>query len=222
MISKNSFTMKKTHSLELSYLTYLPQNYKEDSSEKYPLLLFLHGMGQIGANLDDLYDTGLPNLFREGKEIPFITIMPQCPPGSFWTEETDSIKALVDHIVASLPIDESRIYITGLSMGGFGTYDMLIRYPEIFAAGIPICGGLGSLYAKVNLHNLKDIPLWIFHGDNDSVVSVNESLNIIHALQLKNSENLNYTIYPGVDHDSWTRTYKNDAIYNFLLRHQKK
>lgn len=219
MIKKNSFKETKTIELELSYLSYFPKNYRDHSNEKYPLLLFLHGMGESGNHLDDLYRTGLPKMLKEGNEIPFVAIMPQCPKDSFWTEETAALKALVDHMISTLPIDETRVYITGLSMGGYGTYEMLIRYPKTFAAGIPICGGLGSLYSRINVLNLKDKPLWIFHGEKDPVVSINESTSIIDTLKIAHSKNLKYTFYPELGHDSWTKTYQNYEIFSFLLQH---
>ncbi len=219
MIKENTFNEAKTIQLELSYLTYFPENYSDEGDEKYPLLLFLHGMGQRGNHLDDLYNTGLPKMIKEGMDIPFVTIMPQCPEDSVWTDETAALKALVDHTLSTLPVDKTRVYITGLSMGGFGTYEMLIRYPQTFAAGIPICGGLGSMYSKVNILNLADKPLWIFHGEKDPVVSIKESTAIIDTLKTVQSKNLNYTFYPELLHDSWTSAYQNRDIYDFLLKH---
>lgn len=220
MIKEHQFKKLKTINLELSYLIYFPKDYEDTRGEKYPLLLFLHGMGESGEYLDDLYRTGLPKMLKEGKEIPMITIMPQCPTGSFWTEEFHALKALVDHITSTLPIDKTRVYISGLSMGGYGTYEMLIRYPKTFAAGIPICGGLGSLYAKINLQNLLHTPLWIFHGEKDPLVSVDESKEIIKVLNAMNHTKATLTIYPELHHDSWTKTYENNEIYRFLLRNK--
>ncbi len=214
--------MTKTVTTEhkLPYLLYFPKDGTERRDGKYPLILFLHGMGERGNHLEDLYNSALPKMLNEGMDLPFIVAMPQCPGDSYWTEETKSLKFLIDELILTNVVDESRIYITGLSMGGYGTYEMLIRYPHVFAAGIPICGGIGSVFSKINTLRLRDKPLWIFHGEQDPVVSVKESRDIITVLNLIHSKNLKYTIYPDLNHDSWTRTYENSKIYRFLLSNE--
>ncbi len=219
-MEKHLMTKINTVELSLPYLLHFPKDEAKNENGKYPLLLFLHGMGERGNQLDLLFNTGLPKMLKEGLDIPFLTVMPQCPADSFWTEETKALKMLMDDLVSTYPIDEHRIYITGLSMGGYGTYEMLIRYPELFAGGIPICGGIGSLFSKVHLSHLKDKPLWIFHGEKDDVVPVEETKEIVHFLKEAQSKNLKYTLYPDLSHDAWTRTYENGDIYNFLLRYK--
>lgn len=221
MIKNEVFKTTITEDKTLNYLIDLPDDYDASRSKKLPLLLFLHGMGERGENLDLLYNNGIPKLISEGMKFPFITVMPQCPETSFWTEESKSLKLLLDHIIEHYNVDIDRIYITGLSMGGYGTYEMLTRYPDLFAAAVPICGGIGSMYTRMNLLQLKDIPLWIFHGKIDDVVPVKESENIYKTLKSIGAENLFITIYPDLKHDSWSRTYDNHEVYEFLLKHSK-
>ena len=220
MINK-VFKTTVTEEISLNYLLDLPEDYEENSDKKFPLLLFLHGMGERGNDLSMLYTNGIPKLIAEGTKFPFITVMPQCPETSFWTEESKSLKKLIDDLIENYNVDKNRIYITGLSMGGYGTYEMLARYPDLFAAAIPICGGIGSMHTPMNLLLLKDIPLWIFHGKIDDVVPVKESEDIYKALTSIDAEDLHITIYPDLKHDSWTRTYDNHEVYDFLLRHSK-
>ncbi|MBO1264004.1 prolyl oligopeptidase family serine peptidase [Proteiniclasticum sp. SCR006] len=218
---KETFETTHIEEITLNYLLELPEDYDDESSEGFPLLLFLHGMGERGDNLEMLYVNGIPKLLREGARLPFITLMPQCPDTSFWPDEYRSLKLLLDHITKTYNVDCRRIYITGLSMGGYGTYEMLTRYPDLFTAGAPICGGIGSMKARMNLPVLKDIPLWIFHGEQDDVVPVEESRQIHDYLQSIGHENLKMTLYPDLNHDSWTRTYDNSEVYDFLLRFRK-
>lgn len=217
-MKEERFRTTLTEEITLNYLLELPEGYDDENSEGFPLLLFLHGMGERGDNLEMLYVNGVPKLLREGARLPFITLMPQCPETSFWPDEYRSLKLLLDHIIKTYNVDPRRIYITGLSMGGYGTYEMLTRYPDLFAAAIPICGGIGSMTARMNLPVLKDIPLWIFHGEKDDVVTVEESRQIYTYLQSIGHENLKMTLYPDLNHDSWTRTYDNSEVYDFLLR----
>lgn len=218
---KETFHTLLSEEITLDYLLELPEDYTHESREKYPLLLFLHGMGERGNNLEMLYVNGIPKLLHEGERLPFITLMPQCPETSFWPDESRALKLLLEHIIKTHHVDTRRIYITGLSMGGYGTYEMLTRYPDLFAAGVPICGGIGSMTARMNLAVLKDIPLWIFHGERDDVVPVEESRQIYTYLQSIGHENLKLTLYSDLKHDSWTRTYENREVYDFLLKFKK-
>lgn len=221
MLMKKVFEAITTEEISLNYLLELPEDYEENSYTAIPLLLFLHGMGERGNDLSMLNNNGIPKLISEGRKFPFITVMPQCPETSFWTEESKSLKMLIDDLIENYNVDKNRIYITGLSMGGYGTYEMLSRYPDLFAAAIPICGGIGSMYTRMNLLQLKDIPLWIFHGKIDDVVPVKESEDIYKALTSIGAKDLHITIYPDLNHDSWTRTYANHEVYNFLLKYSK-
>src|SRR5580704_16738778 len=201
--------------VKLNYLLYLPADY--DKQDKWPLILFLHGAGERGDSLDAVKRHGPPKLIEHGKQFPFIVVSPQCPNGHWWNNELVALSALLDEIVAKYKVDPDRVYLTGLSMGGFGTWALAAYSPERFAAIIPICGGGEPLLARV----LKTMPVWAFHGGKDPVVPVNRSQDLIDALKKKNPE-AKLTIYPDALHDSWTATYDNPEIYDWLLSHKRR
>jgi predicted peptidase len=199
----------------LKYLIYLPADY--DKQEKWPLILFLHGAGERGDNLDAVKRHGPPKLIEHGKQFPFIVVSPQCPNGHWWNNELVPLTALLDEIVAKYKVDPDRVYLTGLSMGGFGTWALAAYSPERFAAIIPICGGGEPLLTRV----LRKMPVWAFHGGKDPVVPVKRSQDLIDALKKTNDE-AKLTIYPEALHDSWSATYDNPEIYEWLLKHKRQ
>ena len=213
---QSAHTMNQEVTLQLDYLLYLPENY-ETSKEKWPLLVFLHGLGERGRDINKVKATGLPELIEQGKQVPFIVVSPQCPGTSWWPYETSKVLALIDEITEKYPVDKNRIYLTGLSMGGFGTWAVAGAYPDRFAAVAPICGG-GYPFVAVNL---KNVPVWAFHGGADPVVPIEKSKEMVDAVNQAGGT-AKLTVYPGVGHDSWTQTYKNDELYQWLLSHSKK
>ena len=200
--------------VEGEYLMYLPRDY-ESGSEEWPLLLFLHGAGERGSNLDLVKKHGPPKLIEEGHEFPFIVVSPQVPEGRRW--EVEFLTALLDDLTEKYRVDESRIYVTGLSMGGFGTWALATEAPERFAAIAPICGGGDAL----NACRLKNTPTWVFHGALDPVVPIDRSVQMVRALMACDG-NVQFTVYPMAEHDSWTETYSNPEFYEWLLKHQLK
>ena len=216
MPQKNSsFTTQIQTTVALEYLLYLPPHY--DSLNKWPLILFLHGRGERGSNLRMVKRHGLPKRLANGDDFPFIIVSPQCPAGSYWTEELDALNALLDHIVAEYKVETSRIYLTGMSMGGRGTWFLAGRTPERFAAIAPVCGAGLNWIAQERLGKL---PVWIFHGDADDVVPAYEADNMARWLR-EAGGNVKLTIYPGVSHDSWTQTYNNPELYEWFLSHRR-
>ena len=208
--------MSRQVMLEMDYLLYLPENYNEQDKQ-WPLIVFLHGAGERGNDLDLVKLHGPPMLAEEGREFEFIIASPQCPTSHWWPKRVEHVMALIDELTETYQVDESRIYLTGLSMGGFGTWSTASAYPERFAAIAPICGGGLSYLAK----NLKDVPVWVFHGDSDNVVPLSRSQEMVDALK-EAGGNAKFTVYPGVGHDSWTVTYANDELYEWFLSHSKK
>jgi predicted peptidase len=201
--------------VSLNYLLYLPPGYERQ--DKWPLVLFLHGAGERGDILDRVKLHGPPKLIEKGKQFPFIIVSPQCPSGHWWNNEVLPLSALLDDIESKYKVDRDRVYLTGLSMGGFGTWALAGYSPNRFAAIIPICGGGETLLARV----LKNMPVWAFHGGKDPVVPVKRSQDLIDALKKTNPE-VKLTIYPDALHDSWTATYDNPEIYEWLLAHKRK
>ncbi len=203
----------KSFSKEIKYLLYLPKGYKSDAKRIWPLLVFLHGAGERGDDLELVKLHGPPKLIEAGKKMPFIVASPQLAEGEWWSP--DLVALLTKDIIKTLQVDEDRVYLTGLSMGGYGTWDTIAKYPELFAAISPICGrGDPSSAWK-----LRHIPTWIFHGARDPIVPIKHSDDM--NLALKQYGKVKYTIYPEAEHDSWTETYNNDELYEWFLSHRK-
>jgi predicted peptidase len=198
--------------VELSYLLYLPENY--NVSEKFPLMLFLHGAGERGEDLEKVKVHGPPKLIEQGKDFPFIVISPQCPEDQWWS--ITDLDVLLDEIIGEYKVDTDRIYVTGLSMGGFATWDLAIKYPNRFAAIAPVCGGGNSRLVST----LKELPVWAFHGAKDNVVPLKSSQEMVDALEKTDGE-VKFTIYPEATHDSWTETYNNPELYEWFLQKRK-
>ena len=209
-------SMSRQVNLEMSYLLYLPEDYGKTKKD-WPLMVFLHGAGERGSNLDKVKVHGPAKLVDQGKELPFIIVSPQCPPGKWWPNFIEKVMALIDETVESYNVDTSRIYLTGLSMGGYGTWSIANTYPERFAAIAPICGGGMSFVA----HNLVDTPVWAFHGAKDDVVPLSESQKMVDAVNAAGGR-AKLTVYPTIEHDSWTQTYENPKLYEWFLKHSRK
>lgn len=198
---------------EMGYFTWLPKG--EKPADGWPLLVFLHGAGERGSDLELIKKHGPPKLAGTKPELDsFFMIAPQCPQGRWW--DTVAVKELIDKTVAGQPVDPKRIYITGISMGGFATWSLLKEHPDLMAAAIPICGG-GD---PASVSKFKTVPIWTFHGDKDEAVPFQKSVDMVEALK-KVDGNIKFTEYPGVRHDSWTQTFDNPEIYAWLLKHRK-
>lgn len=209
-----AFEKQVTRTYSGRFLLYLPKGYGNEKEKKWPLLLFLHGSGERGNELEKVKTHGPPKLIAQGKELPFVVVSPQCPENTRWAVE--ELNALLDEVMANVSIDEERVYLTGLSMGGQGTWQFAMAYPERFAAIAPVCGwGVRDVMCV-----LKDMPIWIFHGAKDDVVPLAESERLFDALK-KCGNTAVFTVYPDANHDSWTETYNNPALYEWFLRHTR-
>lgn len=208
---------EKQRTVTYDYLLYLPADYGKDPAKKFPVILFLHGAGERGTNVTDVARHGPPKLLKDGKtELAlkdFIVISPQCPPGRWW-QSMDVLMFFDDMMNHLEHADPDRVYLTGLSMGGFGTWEIASIAPERFAAIAPVCGGSNPLFAGV----LKQLPIWIFHGDKDPIVSVQRSIEMDEALK-KAKADVKFTRYPNATHDAWTVTYSNPELYAWFLSH---
>lgn len=212
-------TIQVQVTIDLPYLLYLPEDYKT-STKHYPLILFLHGKGERGNDLDLVKREGLTAKLESDDSIPFIIVAPQCPLGTKWEYHLKTLKHLVDSTVATQRVNRSQIYCTGLSMGGAGTWSLITEFPDLFAAAIPICGReRNELDFPERLQKITHLPVWCFHGDADSVVPLSSSIYLTDHLR-EYGGNPKLTIYEGVGHDSWTQTYANPEIYDWLLSHQ--
>ena len=211
--SDSDFSTTMTIDVSLPYRKYLPKDYGT-SGPGHPLLLFLHGIGECGTDLDAVSSIALPRYIEDGAELPFVTICPQCPWGQGWNPS--ALSMLLDKVMEEHNIDTARVYLTGLSMGGRGTWELANRIADRLAAAIPIC----PPFIKVNPENFKEIPIWCFHGSMDLVIPVGESVRMVKMLRDAGCS-VEFTTYSNADHDSWTETYQNPAIYEWLLSHRK-
>jgi predicted peptidase len=198
----------------LHYWLYLPNAKDMGETEKPPLMLFLHGAGERGDNLEVVKKHGPPKLVAAKPDFPFILISPQCPRNERW--QPAQLAQLVDHVAKIQNADTNRLYVTGLSMGGYGTWALAAAYPDKFAAAAPICGGGDTASAE----KLKDLPLWVFHGEKDSVVPAQRSKDMVAAIE-KAGGKPKLTLYPEAAHDSWTETYNNPDFYTWLLSQRR-
>lgn len=227
VLDKSSWKLKHIHISKtdrLQYLVHLPKDYNTDTDKKWPLLLFLHGIGERGSDLEKIKIHGIPKIVEqydlEGKDFPFIAISPQCPSGSNWQAVTDKLEDLLDSTTDLFRVDTNRVYLTGLSMGGFGTWALAMENPDRFAAIAPISGGVNTSRLE-QLQKLKELPVWAFHGDMDSTVPIDSDQAAVDALKSYGG-NVKFTIYYGGQHDVWTETYENPELYTWLLNHSKK
>ena len=196
------------------YLRYLPPGYEDDVGKRWPLLLFLHGAGERGDDLELVKRHGPPKLIEQGKDFPLVVVSPQCPAGERWN--VFALEALLDQVMRDHRIDPDRVYLTGLSMGGFGVWGLALRNPDRYAAIIPICGGGEARYAAA----LRDLPVWAFHGDRDEIVALQRSQEMVDAIRAAGGSP-RFTVYPGVAHDSWTATYENPDVFTWLLEQRR-
>ncbi len=204
-----------------------------EPGKTYPLVLFLHGAGERGTDNKAQLKHGVTAILKGAEALgePCFLIAPQCPPDRWWTpidrgtmrpadggkDLLDAVLALVAETSKSQPVDAKRFYVTGLSMGGYATWDLLARAPDRIAAAIPICGGGNPAKAG----GFKDVPIWAFHGDADPVVPVRATRDMIAALE-KAGGKPKYTYYPGVQHDSWTQTYADPEVIKWFFAQKLK
>ena len=225
---------EKVSGQKLSYLIHVPD--VAAPADGWPMLLFLHGAGERGRNLEEVKVHGPPKLIDKFPELKnSVVVSPQCPRNSWWVSKT--LMALVREVLSShgKKINEQRIYVTGLSMGGYGSWDLISKNNDFFAAAAPICGGgsierlKGVLKTKgakpfdINdLIKVKDMPIWAFHGSNDKTVPQKESEVLVEALKEAGNKSIKFTSYKGVGHDSWTRTYNNPKFYKWLYSQERR
>jgi predicted peptidase len=207
--------LEKQIPVELDYLIYLPDDYEK--KEAWPLVVFLHGAGERGDDLDRVKIHGPPKLIEQGKSFPAIVVSPQCAAGRWWQSQVLELTTLIDEIVDKYKVDEDRIYLTGLSMGGFGTWALAAYTPDRFAAIMPICGGGEPLMART----LKNVPVWVFHGAKDPIVPVARAETMVEVLK-RAKGNVKFTVYPDALHDSWTATYDNPEVWEWLFAQKRQ
>lgn len=198
----------------LPHLTFLPRGYSATGAREWPLMLFLHGAGERGSDLRKLRRYGPPRLVESDPDFPFILIAPQCPTGSYW--RSGALLALLDDAASRYRVDPRHVVVTGVSMGGYGTWELAMAAPERFAAISPICGGGDARLARRLVH----LPIWAFHGEEDDIVPLSETLEMIDAIRAAGGKP-RVTIYPRVGHDSWMAAYATAELYDWLLAQRR-
>jgi predicted peptidase len=216
---------KFSETVRAGYLLYLPQGYSPSATNRWPLILFLHGIGENGTNIWKTTVHGPAKYIAKHPDFPFILLSPQCPVGHKWSDEM--VLDILDEVATKYAVDTNRIYLTGLSLGGFGTWSLATTYPQRFAAVVPICGGEGLIgiiasgFDSKKTRALKNLPFWVFHGGKDPVVPVAESERMVAELKKFGCKDVQLTIYPDALHDSWTQTYDNPELYDWFLKHSR-
>lgn len=213
--SAHLFEATVSRRVSYRYLLYVPKAWSADTTRRWPLLLFLHGSGERGDDLAKLKVHGPPKLLDGRDDFPFVVVSPQCPEDQRW--QADALAALIDDVTKRLRIDSDRVYVTGLSMGGRGTWDLAMSYPERFAAIAPVCGGALPDRAC----RLKDVPIRAFHGARDPVVPLAESETVVDAVK-KCGGMAELVVYPEAGHDSWSATYADPSLWDWLLSHRRR
>jgi len=203
-------------------LVLVPVNTSEVVNGKYPTILFLHGIGESGNDLNNLKKNGFPRNLEGDQTFPFVFVMPQCPSSTEWyytnADNVTAMRTFLDDIVARFPVDTNRIYITGLSMGGIGSWYFTIKLPTRFAALVPVAfrgDGWSPCPAK-------DIPVWAFHGAKDAVIPFANAQALVDQFNACGGS-VRFTVYPNGGHDgsTWTVTYNNPDVYDWMLRKKK-
>lgn len=210
--AKASNALKK---VKYNYILNLPTDYDKYPDKKWPVIFYLHGRHASGKNLQSVKRYGLPYFISKGKKMDFIVVSPQCPWGKNWASD-DWFNPVYDELSGKLRIDDSRVYMTGISMGGFGTWALASRMPDRFAAIAPFCGGADTQWAD----QLKKVPTWVFHGTADHDIPISRSEVMVKALEKLKAE-IRFTRLKGQGHDI-SRQFNNDELYAWLLEHSLK
>jgi predicted peptidase len=212
--AKKHFEKEITVKVQLDYLLYLPKGY-DKGKKAWPLVLFLHGAGESGSDLDKVKKHGPPKMIEAGKDFPCIVVSPQSRQFG-WNPQ--ALNALLDDVTAKYRVDPDRVYVTGLSMGGMGTWALAASRPDRFAAIIPICGAGNPRQAR----RIKDLPIRIFQGAKDPVVKLDTAERMLKALKAAGAKDVELKVYPDAGHDSWTETYNNPKVWEWLFSQKRK
>jgi predicted peptidase len=197
----------------VEYLLYLPGDYTS-GEQKSPLMLFLHGRGESDGPLSLVAKWGPPQIVAKGDELPYVLVSPQCPRSESWAQEGQqaALLELLAHITRTYNVDTDRIYLTGLSMGGYGSWRLAADHPDRFAAVAPVCGGGRPEDAQ----RLTSLPIWVWHGDQDEAVPFSRSVEMVEAIRDAGGEKIRFTTLEGVGHNSWSAAYATPELYDWF------
>lgn len=215
--NEKTLSQKITKNISVNYVLQFPDDYKKEKHD-WPLIVFLHGSGERGNDLSKLSIHGPLKYVENGNKLDAVILAPQCPEKQVW--DMDVLTTLIKEVVLKHRINFTRVYLTGLSMGGYGTWELALEHPEMFAAVAPICGRINYTFSE-NASKLKDKPVWVFHGAKDEVVSIANSEKMVKALKNAGG-NPKFTIFPEAGHDSWSKPYSDVDFYTWLLFQEQK
>ena len=205
--------LKLADGQSIPYLLYLPKDYAS-AKDQWPLMLFLHGRGESYGPLSLVTKWGPPRMVEHGEAMPFIIVSPQCPGKESWAEprQQSLLVTLLDHLGKTYRVNADKVYLTGLSMGGYGAWRLAADHPERFAAVIPICGA-GK---PGDAGRLKSLPIWAFHGTEDKAVPFQRSVEMVEAIKAAGGTTIRFTTLEHVGHNSWEAAYATPEIYTWL------
>ena len=209
-----------SRTVDVHYLLYLPGDYGRDPQAQWPLIVFLHGASERGDDPSVITRYSIPAFLTNTLDFPFVVLSPQSPLDNWWSNQTDVLNALLDQIQATYAIDPKRISLTGQSMGGYGTWAMALKYPARFAALVPVASGWDytNEYVPYNICDLKNVPIWVFHGAQDESLPPDQITAMVQALQNCGGQ-VRFTLYPDADHlGSSNRAYADPELYEWLLQ----
>ncbi len=206
-------SLKVDDSTSVPYLLFLPKDYQA-GEKSYPVIFFLHGRGESHGPLSLVTKWGPPKFAARGDDLPYIIVSPQCPSKDRWSSDKQQglLVKLLDSVVKNYAVDENRIFLTGLSMGGYGSWALVANNPDRFAAVAPICGKGDPANAK----KLVDIPIWAFHGDNDRAVPFAGSVEMVEAIRAAGGKKVRFTSMENIGHNSWSAAYATPELYSWF------
>jgi predicted peptidase len=215
-----STTLANGRSIALNYLLFVPAGYGQEPDRQWPMLVFLHGSREVGRDVNRVKRAILPQIVEDNPEFPFIVVSPQAPSQvNGWYPSLKAVEALLDELQTSLAVDPDRVYLTGLSMGGYGVWALALDDPDRFAAIAPVVGGY--FYNPRQLCELKDMPIWVFGAKRDRNVPVRESERVIKALQACGGDP-KFTVFENANHDQgWELAYTTTEIFEWLLQQRR-
>lgn len=215
MAKSRATRMVSTVTTSTRYLTFLPRSYSP-KGHGVPLILFLHGSGERGTDLEKVKAWGPPAIADKDPDFPFMVVAPQLDEGESW--HALALKGLLDQVLAKFNVDRHRVYLTGLSLGGYGAWDLASRYPDYFAAVAPICGG--GITRMVE--SMRAVPTWVFHGKLDDAVPEQESARMVAALQAAGGD-VRYTVLPEGGHvDAWVHAYEKAGLFAWFMEQRRQ
>jgi predicted peptidase len=209
-----SMNRRVVHDVAARYQLFLPRAYNS-STERWPLILFLHGGGERGDDIEKVKVHGPLKIAAQRPDFPFIVVAPQVATDMIWS--TARLDALLQEVQEKYRVDPDRIYLTGLSMGSYGAWHLAMEFPQRFAALAAISGGA----TPSGMCALRHLPIWVFHGAKDDIIKLDRSEELVERLK-RCTGNVKFTVYPDAGHDAWTRTYENPELYDWFLQHRRQ